>query len=290
MDYLYHIIFMIGIYTILTLAANIPVGLTNLLTLAQAAFYGISAYLSAYILIKFNMPIILGIILVSLATGVFSLMISFASIRLKGDYFILATLGFQLIVFSVLYNWADVTHGPYGITGIPSPKFFGSIELTSNLQFALLAIFVALIVSFLFYHLTNSPFGRVLKGIRSDELSVSVSGRNVNQFKIMAFFLSAALTSTAGYLFGGYIKYIDPTSFTLDESIFILCALFIGGLGNVKGCVAGAAFIVLLPELLRFAGLPESLAANLRQIIYGLTLIFVMYYYPKGLAGNTMLK
>ena len=290
MDYLYHIVFMIGIYTILTLAANIPVGLTNLLTLAQAAFYGIGAYLSAYILIKFNMPIILGLILVSLATGVFSLLISFASIRLKGDYFILGTLGFQLIVFSVLYNWTDITRGPYGITGIPSPKIFGSIELTSNLQFALLAIFVALIVSLLFYHITNSPFGRVLKGIRSDELSVSVSGRNVNKFKIVAFFLSAAFTSTAGYLFGGYVKYIDPTSFTLDESIFILSSLFIGGLGNVKGCIAGATFIVLLPELLRFAGLPESIAANLRQIIYGLTLVFVMYNYPKGLAGNTMLK
>lgn len=290
MEYLHHIVFMIGIYTILTLAANIPVGLTNLLTLAQAAFYGIGAYLSAHILIKFDMPIILGLILVSLATGVFSLLISFASIRLKGDYFILATLGFQLIVFSILYNWTDVTHGPFGITGIPSPKFFGSIELTSNLQFALLAIFVTLIFSLLFYHITNSPFGRVLKGIRSDELSVSVSGRNVNRFKIVAFFLSAAFSSTAGYLFGGYVKYIDPTSFTLDESIFILSALFIGGLGNVKGCIAGAAFIILLPELLRFAGLPESMAANLRQIIYGLMLILVMYIFPKGLAGNTMLK
>jgi branched-chain amino acid transport system permease protein len=290
MDYIYHIIIMLGIYSILALAANIPVGLANMLTLAQAAFYGIGAYISAYILLQFNMPILPALVIVALLTGLFSLIISYSAIRLKGDYFILATLGFQLIAFAILYNWTDVTRGPYGIPGIPSPKLFGIIEFNSNLQFALLTLGCTGIISLLFYYLVNSPFGIVLKAIRSDELSVAVSGRNVNRFKITSFFLSAAFSSVAGFLFAGYIKYIDPTSFTLDESIFILSALFIGGLGNVKGCVAGAAFIVLLPELLRFAGLPDSMAANLRQIIYGLSLILVMRYYPRGLAGNVMLK
>lgn len=290
MDYLYHIVIMIGIYTILALAANIPVGLTNLLSLAQAAFYGIGAYLSAYVLLNFNIPVIPGLFAVTIITGLFSLLISLASIRLKGDYFVLATMGFQLIVFAILYNWTEVTRGPYGISGIPSPKLLGSIELTSNLQFAVLALILTAFTALLFYQLVNSPFGRVLKAIRSDELSVSVSGRDVNRFKIIAFFISASFSASAGFIFAGYVKYIDPTSFTLDESIFILSALFIGGLGNVKGCVAGAAFIVLLPELLRFAGLPDSMAANLRQIIYGFSLILVMRYYPKGLAGDTMLK
>lgn len=290
MDYLYHIIIMIGIYSILALAANIPVGLTNLLSLAQAAFYGISAYLTAFILLNFNIPILTVVLIVSISTGLFSLLISLASIRLKGDYFILATLGFQLIVFGILYNWTNVTRGPYGISGIPSPKLFGFFEINSNLQFAILVVVLTAFVAMLFYKLVNSPFGRVLKAIRSDELSVSVLGRDVNRFKIIAFFLSAAFSASAGFLFAGYVKYIDPTSFTLDESIFILSALFIGGLGNVKGCIAGAAFIILLPELLRFAGLPDSISANLRQIIYGLSLILVLRYYPKGLAGDLMLK
>lgn len=290
MDYLYHIIIMIGIYTILALAANIPVGLTNLLSLAQAAFYGIGAYLSAYVLLNFNIPVLPGLFIVTLVTGLFSLLISLASIRLKGDYFVLATMGFQLIAFAILYNWTEVTRGPYGISGIPSPMLLGSIELSTNFQFAVLSLTLTFITALLFYQLVNSPFGRVLKAIRSDELSVSVSGRNVNRFKITAFFISASFSASAGYIFAGYVKYIDPTSFTLDESIFILSALFIGGLGNVKGCVAGAVFIVLLPELLRFAGLPDSMAANLRQIIYGLSLILIMRYYPKGLAGDTMLK
>ena len=290
MDYLYHILIMLGIYSILALGANIPVGLTNLLSLTQAAFYGIGAYFAAYILINFNLPIMAGLAIVALLTSIFSLVVSIASIRLKGDYFVLASLGFQLITFSILYNWIGVTRGPYGITGIQTPKLFGLIELNENLHFAILSVLLASIVAILFYYLINSPYGRVLKAIRSEELSVKVLGRNVNRMKISAFALSAAFSAMAGYLFAGYVRYIDPTSFTLDESIFILTALFIGGLGNVKGSIAGAAFIVLLPELLRFAGLPDAFAANLRQIIYGLSLVLVMRYFPKGLAGDVMIK
>ena len=290
MDYLYHIIIMIGIYSILALSANIPTGLANLLSLAQAAFYGIGAYLSAFILLYHNIPILPALLFITLITGTLSLLVSLASIRFKGDYFVIATMGFQLIVFAVLYNWTSVTRGSYGVTGIPSPKLLGAIEISSNLQFAIFTIFLTAFIALLFYLVSISAYGRVLKAIRSDELSVSVSGRNVNGFKISSFFISAAFSAIAGFIFAAYVKYIDPTSFTLDESIFILSAIFIGGLGNVKGSIAGAAFIVLLPELLRFAGLPDSIAANLRQIIYGLSLILLMRYYPKGLAGDVMLK
>jgi branched-chain amino acid transport system permease protein len=290
MDYLYHIIIMMGIYTILALAANIPVGLTNLLSLAQAAFYGIGAYITAFLLLSWHIPILAGLFIAAGFTALFSMLISAASIRLKGDYFILATLGFQLIVFAILYNWTEVTRGPYGITGIPSPRVLGFLQINSNSGFALLSTLLATLTAYLFFRLVHSPFGRVLKAIRSDELSISVLGRNTNRMKMTAFALSAAFSALAGFLFAGYVKYIDPTSFTLDESIFILSALFIGGLGNVKGSIAGAAFIVLLPELLRFAGLPDAIAANLRQVIYGLSLILVMRYFPKGLAGDTMLK
>ena len=281
---------MFSIYTILTLAANVPVGLTNLLSLAQAAFYGIGAYLTAFILLNLNFPIAFDLLIVTSITAAFSLLISMSAIRLRGDYFILATLGFQLIVFAVLYNWNGITNGPYGISGIPAPRLFGVFELNSNLHFAVLSTILTAMVAVLFYKLVNSPFGRILQAIRSDELSVIVLGRNIDKIKVAAFALSAGFSALAGFLFASYVRYIDPTSFTLNESIFILTALFIGGLGNVKGCLAGAAFIVLLPELLRFAGLPESIASNLRQVIYGISLILVMRYYPKGLAGNTMLK
>ena len=115
-------------------------------------------------------------------------------------------------------------------------------------------------------------------------------GRDPARIKFQSFFLSAAFSALAGLLYAAYIGYIDPTSFTLDESIFILCALFIGGIGNVRGPVAGAVFVVVLPEILRFIGLPDALAANLRQVIYGLLLILIMYYQPQGLQGEIKLK
>lgn len=106
----------------------------------------------------------------------------------------------------------------------------------------------------------------------------------------MGVFLSASLTGLAGLMYASYVSYIDPTSFTLDESIFIVSALFIGGTGNVKGPVTGALFVILLPEILRFVGMPDTVAANMRQIIYGLALMLVMYFRPQGISGENIVR
>ena len=264
--------------------------MANLLTMCQAAFYGIGAYIGTYFLMQFNLPFLAIAALVILFTGIFSFLVSYASVRLKGDYFVIATMGFQLIVYTILYNWTDVTRGPYGIPGIPGIKLFGSIELSGVYAYLVLSLILMGIVVFLFHHLVESPFGRVLNAIRADEITVKAMGRNTILFKSLAFFLSAAVAGLAGVIYASYVSYIDPTSFTLDESIFIISALFIGGIGNTKGPILGTLFVVLLPELLRFVGLPDSIAANLRQIIYGLALILVMYYRPQGLWGKAILK
>lgn len=278
---------MLNIYILLILSANLPTGLANLLSICQAAFYGIGAYFSAYFLLHWNLPFVVVALAVMILTGICSLVVSFAATRLKGDYFVLATLAFQMIVFTVLYNWTDVTSGPYGIAGIPSIKLFGIIAVSGVLGYFLLSTAVMLIVVFLFGNIKSSPYGRVLNAIRNDELAVLSMGRNPVKFKNWAFFLSAAFSSLAGLLYASYISYIDPTSFTIDESIFILTALFIGGTGNVKGPIAGALFVVIVPEILRFVGLPNAVEANLRQIIYGLTLVLVMFFSPQGLWGKT---
>ena len=146
-------------------------------------------------------------------------------------------------------------------------------------------------VTFFFYRIQHSPYGRILKAIRTDELSAKALGRNTVTLKAWAFFLSAAFAGVAGLIYASYVSYIDPTSFTLDESIFIITALFIGGIGSkVWGPVVGATVVVILPELLRFVGFPDAVAANLRQIIYGLALITLMFVRPQGLLGDTKLK
>ena len=290
MEYIFHIIIMLNIYIMLVLSANLTIGMANLLTMCQAAFYGIGAYIGTFFLMQFNLPFIVIALIVMVATGLTSLLISFASARLKGDYFVIATMGFQLIVYTILYNWTDVTRGPYGIPGIPGIKLGGIIELSGVEAYFWFSSILMGIVVYLFYHLVKSPFGRVLNAIRADETMVKSLGRDTVLFKSLAFFLSAAVAGLAGVIYASYVSYIDPTSFTLEESIYIISALFIGGIGNTKGPVLGALFVVLLPELLRFVGLPDSIAANLRQIIYGLTLILVMYYRPQGLWGKAILK
>ena len=130
---------MINIYVMLVLSANLPVGMANLLTMCQAAFYGIGAYIGTYVLMQFNLPFLLVAAIVMAVVGMFSLLVSFASVKLKGDYFILATLGFQMIVYTILYNWTDVTRGPYGIPGIPSIKLFGVISVSGVYGYFILA-------------------------------------------------------------------------------------------------------------------------------------------------------
>lgn len=129
-----------------------------------------------------------------------------------------------------------------------------------------------------------------MNAISADEIAVKSMGRYTTFYKSLAFFLSSAVTGLAGVIYASYVSFIDPTSFTLNESIFILCALFIGGVGNKRGPILGALFVVLLPELLSFVGLPSSIVANFRQIICGLVLVLMMYYRPQGLWGNKVLK
>lgn len=290
MEYIFHIVIMLNIYIMLVLSANLTIGMANLLTMCQAAFYGIGAYIGTFFLMQFHIPLVAIIAIVSLVTGLFSFIVSYASVKLKGDYFVLATMGFQLIVYTVLYNWTSVTRGPYGIPGIPGIRILGFWELSGVYAYLALSVVLAVVVVLLFNNLHDSPYGRELRAIKADELMAQSMGRNTVAAKAWAFFISAAVAGVAGVIYASYVSYIDPTSFTLNESIFIISALFIGGIGNIKGPVFGALFVVLLPEALRFVGLPDAIAANLRQIIYGLALILVVYFRPQGLFGKTALK
>lgn len=290
MEYIFHIVIMLNIYIMLVLSANLTIGLANLLTMCQAAFYGIGAYIGTIFLMQFHVPLIVIIAVVALVTGAFSLLVSYASVKLKGDFFVLATMGFQLIVYTILYNWTPVTRGPYGIPGIPGIRILGIWEVSGVYGYLAISIILAAATVYVFHRLHNSPYGRELRAIKADELMVQSMGRDTVAAKAWAFFISAAVAGVAGVIYASYVSYIDPTSFTLNESIFIISALFIGGIGNVKGPIFGALFVVLLPELLRFVGLPDAIAANLRQIIYGLSLILVVYFRPQGLFGKTVLK
>ena len=284
MNYLLHIAIMMGIYGMLALSANLLIGFGGLLTMTQAAFYGLGAYAYALLSMKLGLPFGVTLPAALLFCAIVGWLFGQAALKFRNEAFVLATIGFQMIVYVVLYNWTDLTRGPYGISGIPRPSFFG-LEIESVAAFFVFTLILFLIVFGVMYLVGKSPFALSLKALRDDETAAQTLGICPRNQYIRALVISAAISAIPGVCFAGYITYIDPTSFTLTESIFIACILLVGGSGNVIGPMSGVAFMILLPEILRFVGLPDAIAANLREIIYGVLLIVLVYIKPKGLAG-----
>lgn len=285
MEYLIHIAIIFAIYGGLAVSLNLIVGYTGLLSVTHAAFYGIGAYVTAILLTGYGVGFFTSVIGGILVSAVIALLIGYVMSRFKEDYYALVSFGFNIIVYSIFLNWQEVTRGPLGIPGIDRPSLFG-FEFSESWSFLALSLVFGLILYGISAFIVNSSFGRVLKAIREDEKALSVFGYNTNIFKLAIFVISAAMAAVCGSLFASYITFIDPSTFSLNESIFILAIIILGGLANLRGAVLGALALVLLPEILRFVGFPTDIAAQMRQVVYGLLLILLMLYRPQGLLGE----
>lgn len=282
MDYILHLLIIISFYTMLSQSLNLSAGFTGLISLSQASFYGIGAYTTAILSTKFgysfwfNLPI-------AIAVGVsIALLISIIAVRTVEDYFVICTLGTQVIFSSIINNTEYLTNGPFGISNIPPLTFFSAPVISKILFFILSASFVCI----LWYILTNiakAGFGKILTSISEDEIFTMSIGKDIKMYKIVSFTTSSALAVIPGALYAHYMTYISPLNFNVAESTFILSIVIIGGFRNFWGCFAASAFLVLFPECLRFLGLPSFIAANLRQIFYGLVLIAIMVFNKNGL-------
>jgi len=223
------------------------------------------------------------------AAALIGLIIGFPSLRLKGDYLALATFGLGVIVYSVAKNWVSLTRGPMGLPGIPSFSIFG-YEFSKVWHYLVIVLVFVVLTYFVIRRVVNSPFGRTLQAIREDEVAALAMGKNVNKYKLTVFVIGAFFAGIAGSLYAHYITFIDPSSFTVMESIMILLMVVFGGMGSLGGSFVGAAILVILPEMLRFLGMPISIAAPLRQMIYGLLLIILMLKRPQGILGKYRFK
>lgn len=285
MNYFLHILILINIYVILAVSLNLLAGYTGLLSICQAAFYGVGAYATALLSLKLGWPWLGTVVCAILISGVISAVIGTASLRFRDDYFIIGTFAFQVILYSIMQNWIDLTGGPVGLPGIPQPRIFGW-HVSSHWDFMVLSLIFSTLTLLFVLRIVNAPYGRVLRAIREDEIFTQSLGKNIAAYKVSAFVVGAVLAATAGSLYAGYATYIDPASFTVQESILILAIVIIGGSGNVWGSLAGAAFLVVVPEMLRFLGMPSSVAANIRQILYGSLLVLCMMLRSQGLLGE----
>ncbi len=285
MEYLLHILILIGIYIILSVSLNLITGYSGLLSIAHAAFYGVGAYVAALLALKFHSPFLANIVCAVILSGLLGALLGIPSLRIRDDYFAIATFAFQVITFSIMNNWVSFTGGPMGLPGIPQPAIFGW-QINSHYEFLFLIFLLCIITLWISHKIVTSPFGRVLKAIREDEVFAQAMGKNVASYKVLIFVIGAGMASVAGVMYAYYISFIDPTSFTIMESIFIISIVIIGGAGNIWGSVLAAAVLVILPEALRFLGMPSAIAANMRQIIYGALLVIFMLFRPQGLIGE----
>lgn len=285
MEYLIHILIMVGIYAIIAVALNLVVGYTGLLSLAHSAFYGVSAYTIAILLTRFEFNFFVALLLAMIFSGLAAFLIGLVLSRFRGDYYALASLGFAYIVYGLFLNLDSITRGPMGIPGVPRPTLFG-FSFGDNLAFLVLVIVLGALAYLISWTISQSSFGRVLKAIREREETIAVFGYRTHTYKLTVFVVSAVLVAIGGALFASYIQFVDPSTFTINESILLLAMIILGGLGTVRGSFLGAACLVILPEAMRFLGFPDDVAAQMRQVVYGLILIVLMFVRPQGLVGE----
>jgi branched-chain amino acid transport system permease protein len=289
MEYILHVLIITGIYIISTMSLNLVVGYTGLPALGHAAFICVGAYTSSLLALNYGLSPWFGLLIGACFAALISVVISYPSLRIKGDYFALATFGFAVIIYSIAKNWVSLTRGPMGLPGIPTFSILG-FQFSSIWSYLILVAFFVFLTYFAIGRVVNSPFGRILRGIREDEIATLAMGKDVDKHKILAFVIGAFFAGISGSLYSHYITFIDPSSFTVLESLTILLMVVFGGMGSLSGSFIGAAILVIFPEALRFLGMPSSVAAPLRQMIYGLLLILLMLKRPQGIMGKYKFK
>jgi branched-chain amino acid transport system permease protein len=285
MDYLLHIAVLISIYSILGISLELVVGETGLVSVMHAAFFGVGAYASALLATDLHWNFFFTVPAAMLFCALVALPVAVVFSRFRGDFYVLGTLGGSIIVYSIFLNWQTLTNGPLGVSAIPVPSLFG-FSFHSVESYLMLSLVCAALVYLVALCIKRSSFGRVLHAIREDEQAIAIFGYATSYYKLVIFVIGAMLAAVAGALFAGYLTYIDPSSFTSDVSVFLIAIIILGGLGSLRGAILGAVILTVLPEALRFVGFPTEIAAQMRQVVYGLILILLMLYRPQGLLGS----
>lgn len=283
MDFLINILELFGIYAIVTIGLNYQIGNVGIMYLGQIAYFAIGAYASGVC------PVILKAAPIpSMIIGVLiSLSLAYASgkifVRLSGHYLLIASLGITEIVRSLINN-SVVTGGAQGIT--ITGNFFGQNFFAAKHEMVFLVFACLLLEIWFFASLKNSPKGRLFAALKEDETLVRIMGNDPIKLKIQAMMITAAWSSVAGSLFAHYSLYIDPTSFTINESLLLYIGILIGGLASLKGSFFAAFVLIIIPVVLRFVQLPGSIVSAAHQLFFAFLILFILKFYPNGLFSN----
>jgi branched-chain amino acid transport system permease protein len=295
MSYLLTLLLLFTVSTIVALSLNILVGYCGMLTMAHSAFFALGAYSYALLSMRITADLFVTAAIAAIVAFAFSTIISLPAWRFRGDFFVIMSLAAQSVLFGVLNNfyragepvgsWHNLTNGPLGIAGIPRPSIFG-LPADSLAKATMLAVGVAIAIGIVIRRLVVSPWGRVLLSMRDDDLATRSLGKSVRRAKVAAVGFACAFAAIAGVLHAGYFSYIEPSLASLDRSIVFLSMVMIGGSGNFRGPIAGAAFLTVLPEILRWLRVSGPQIGHVQLACYGLLLILIVHLRPQGLAGN----
>ena len=293
--YLNNLAVLITINAILAVTLNFVLGYAGIFSMAHAVFFGVGAYTATLVAMKLGAGFLVSTAVAMGVAGIISLALALPALRVRGEYFVAASLGLQMLAGTVFSEWKSVTGGIGGITNIPpaklpglGPSGFGlsGIEISGPGQFLVLAVTCLLLVMLIIAALVRSSFGRSLKAIRDDETAAWAFGKNVAVIKTMAVVLSSALAAVAGSLFAFYLSFINVESFTLDTSTVLMAMVIIGGTATLLGPVIGTILILLLPAAISYLpGLPPTEIGSIQQMVYGLAMVLLMIFRPGGLFG-----
>jgi branched-chain amino acid transport system permease protein len=256
-------------------ALNMLLGLAGQISLGQAAFFGLGAYISGVLTVAYGVNPWLGMVIAVIAVGVIAFILGFPILKLKGHYLAMATLGMGMIVYIIFNETVDLTGGPSGLPGIPHLSL-GGIVFDSDLKNYCLVWFFTMVIILLSVNLVASRIGRALRAIHDSEVAARIMGVNARLLKVQIFTISGMFSALAGSLYAHTVTFISPTSFGFNVSIELLTMVIIGGLGSIYGSFLGAAILTLLPEFFRTF-------QDYDIIIYGITLILITMFMPGGL-------
>jgi branched-chain amino acid transport system permease protein len=275
-QYKLYVASLVLVYVILAIGLNLTLGYAGQISLAHAAFMAIGAY-SVGILRPMGIPFEVCVVIGALIAFALGVCVGFPALRVKHHYLAMVTLGFTIIVFSILRSFESVTGGSFGIFNIARPDW-GFISFKSDQAFYVYTVLWAIPVIASAYWLLHSRWGRAFKAIRENEMRAEALGVSLRNYKLMAFAIGAGYAGIGGALFAPLLGYIDPSAFWIERSIQFLMMVVIGGLGRFEGPFIGAIVVVVLPELLRAS-------EGLYLIIFSLSIILMMLFMPKGLIG-----
>jgi len=303
------------LYVLLALGLNIVVGFAGLLDLGYIAFYAVGAYTYALLAspqLGLHLPFWVILPIGALVAAFFGVLLGAPTLKLRGDYLAIVTLGFGEIVRIFLNNLSrpvNITNGPQGITGIDPFKIDGfsfgayesylGLEVSGPIKYYYLLLAVALGIIVVNLRLQNSRIGRAWEAIREDEVAARAMGIDTRNLKLLAFAMGASFGGVAGGMFSAIQGFISPESFVLVESIMVVSMVVLGGMGNIWGVILGAVLLSFVPEILRWTVTPvqEALFGRMlvepeviRMLLFGLALVLVMLYRPAGLLPSAVRK